>query len=109
MPAQSTIKVCPPELLSAADSAAMRLQHAAHPPAAAAPTGGGGSSLVDAAAAATALQVAAKVGQMSADLSGAGPAEQATTQSGVAQLEQTDETNAEALRAVGQSGDTQWV
>jgi hypothetical protein len=109
MPAQSTVEVCPPELLSAADSAAMHLTHAATPQAGAVPTGGGGSSLSDAAAAAIAGEVATKVAQMSAELAADGPAAEATTQAGVAQLEQTDDANAQAILAVGQQGSTTFI
>jgi hypothetical protein len=38
-----------------------------------------------------------------------GAAVESTTQAGVARLEQTDESNAEALRAVAQNDRTQWV
>ena len=44
MPAQSTIEVCPPQLLSSADTAANHLEQAASPHPGVTPTGGGGSS-----------------------------------------------------------------
>ena len=109
MPAQSTIEVCPPQVLSAADSAATHLEQAASPHPGTTPTGGGGSSLSDAAAAALALKVSTQTGQLSAELASDGPAEQTTTQTGVQQLVQTDEANAEQLRALGQQASTRFV
>jgi hypothetical protein len=109
MPAQSTIEVCPPKVMSAADSAARHLTQAATPAAGATPTGGGGSSLADAAAAALAVKVGTHTAQMSAALAGDGPAEQEVAQAGLARLLQTDEANAQALREVGQQVSTRFI
>jgi hypothetical protein len=109
MPAQSTIEVSPPQFLSSADSAANHLEQAASPHPGVTPTGGGGSSLSDAAAAAIAVKVGTNTAQMSAELASDGPAAETTTQAGVTQLEQTDESNAQQLRALGQQASTHWV
>jgi hypothetical protein len=109
MPAQSTIEVSPPQVMFAADSAARHLTQAASPAVGATPTGGGGSSLADAAAAALAVKVGTHTAQMSAALAGDGPAEKEAAQAGVTQLEQTDEANAQQLRALGQQASTFWV
>jgi hypothetical protein len=108
MPAQSTIEVCPPQLLSSADTAANHLEQAASPHPGVTPTGGGGSSLSDAAAAAIAVKVGTSTAAMSSALAPVGPAAETTTQDGVSQLEQTDEANAEQLRALGQQATARW-
>lgn len=104
MAAQTTIT--PHQTLSAADSAAAHLTQAAAPQPGVTPTGGGGASATDAAAQAVALKVSAQVAQMEGELAGTGPATSSTTQEGVAKLQQVDQDNAQALRAVGQRGTT---
>lgn len=88
-------------MLSAGDSAAQHLTAAAKPATNAAPTGGGGVALADIAAVALAAKVATHVGELSGKLAGKAPATQAHTETGVGQLEQTDDTNAELFRALG--------
>lgn len=102
MPAQTTIT--PHQTLSAADGAAAHLTQAAAPQPGVSPTGGGGVSATDTAAKAVALKISALFAKMEGELAGTGPATSSTTHSGVDQLQQTDQDNAQALRAVGQRG-----
>ena len=101
MPAQS-IKVCPPALLAAADSVAATADHAAAPRPDTVPVATPGSP-ADGAWAGIAAGIASESAQMAAQDMGEGPAVQATTASGVAQLQGQDEQNAEQIGAVGQS------
>lgn len=101
MPAQS-IKVCPPALLEAAASVAVTAEQAAAPHAGAVPVATPGSP-ADGVWAGIAAGIATESTQMAAEDAGEGPAVQATTQVGVAQLQGQDEQNAEEIRAVGQS------
>jgi hypothetical protein len=102
MPAQSTIEVCPPQTLSESAAAAGHLTAAAEPATKASPaSGGGGVSLADIAAAALAAKVTAHLGELSGKIAGKAPNLQTHTESGVWQLEQTDDVNAEQLRALG--------
>ena len=101
MPAQS-VKVCPPALLQAAASAAVTAEQAAAPHPGVVPVVTPGSP-ADAAWAGVGAGIAARSGELSAKVAGKGPAVQATTQSGVAQLQEQDEQNAAQIRAVGES------
>jgi hypothetical protein len=101
MPAQS-VKVCPPALLQAASSAAVTAEQAAAPHPGVVPVVTPGSP-ADAAWAGVGAGIAARSGELSAKVAGKGPAVQATTQSGVAQLQEQDEQNAAQIRAVGES------
>lgn len=108
MPAQA-IDVCPPNVLSAADSATVQLEQSARPPAGAEATGGEGSWLSDATAAALTLKVATRAGELSAELAGDGPAAETTTKAGIRELIRTDEVNGLALRVVAQEDMSRWA
>ena len=101
MPAQS-INVCPPALLEAAASVAVTAEQVAAPHAGTVPLATPGSP-ADGTWAGIAAGIASESAQMAAQDMGEGPAVQATTQSGVAQLQGQDEQNAEEIGAVGQS------
>lgn len=101
MPAQS-IKVIPPSLLNAAASVADGAQRAAAPHPGAVPVAAAGST-GDGALATIATGIAAQEAQMSAEVSGEGPAVLVKTQVGVARLEAQDTDNAMAIQAVGES------
>jgi hypothetical protein len=103
MPAQP-IKVTPSQMLQGAASAAATAEQVATPNPGAAPIPKPGSPM-DAAAVGVATAMSTQVTQMTGQVAAKGPALQATTSSGVAQTEATDEQNAELYRAVpGGSG-----
>jgi hypothetical protein len=102
MPAEP-IKVNPSQMLQGAASAAATAEQVATPNLGAAPIPKPGSPM-DAAAATVAAAMGTQVTQMTAEVAAKGPAVQATTSSGVAQTEATDEQNAERYRAVPGSG-----
>ncbi len=101
MPAQSTIEICPPQVLSANDSYSHHMTSAAKPATNAAATGGGGVSEADKAAMALAAKVTTRLGQLSGELAGLEPEATSYTQTGVRQMQQTDDDNAEEFRALG--------
>ena len=102
MPAES-IKVTPSQMLQAAASAAATAEQVAAPNPGAAPIAKPGSPM-DAAAVGVATAIGAQVAEMAGQVAGKGPEVQATTSSGVAQTEATDEQSAELYRAVPGSG-----
>lgn len=104
MPAQS-INVCPPALLEAAASVAVTADQAAAPHPGVVPIATLGSP-ADGAWAGIAAGIASESALMASQDMGEGPAVQATTQSGVAQLQGQDEQNAEEISAVGQSAES---
>jgi hypothetical protein len=101
--AAEQIKVTPPHMLQAAASAAATAEQVATPNPGAVPIAKPGSSM-DGAAVTVAAAMATQVAQMAGQVAGQGPAVQASTSSGVAQTEATDEQNAEGYRAVPASG-----
>lgn len=101
MPAQSTIEIFPSEILSESDSYSHHMTSAAKPAASAAATGGGGLSESDKAAIALAGKVTSRLGELSSELAGLAPAAVMQTQTGVRQMEQTDDDNAQEFRALG--------
>jgi hypothetical protein len=102
MPAEP-IKVDPSHMLQAAASAAATAEQVAVPNPGAAPIAKPGSPM-DGAAVGVASAMGTQVAQMTGQVAGKGPAVQATTASGVAQTEATDEQNSELYRAVPGSG-----
>ena len=102
MPAES-IKVTPSHMVQAAASAAATAELVATPNPGAAPVAKPGSPM-DGAAVGIATAMGTQVAQMSGQVAGEGPAVQATTSSGVAQTEASDEQNAELYRAVPPTG-----
>jgi hypothetical protein len=101
MPAQSTIEICPPQILSENDGYSHHMTSAAKPATNATATGGGGLSEADKAAMALAGKVTTRLGQLSGELAGLGPEATSQTQAGVRQMQQTDDDNAEEFRALG--------
>jgi hypothetical protein len=95
--------VNPSQMLQSGASVAATAEQVATPNPGAAPIPKPGSPM-DAAAAAVAAAMGTQVTQMTAQVASKGPALQATTSSGVAQTEATDEQNAERYRAVPGSG-----
>jgi hypothetical protein len=87
------IKVRPPALLQAAQSAAVTAENAAAPHPGVVPVASPGSP-ADGAAATISAGMSARSGQLAAKLAGKGPQVQATTQSGVAQMQGQDARNA---------------
>jgi len=102
MPAEP-IKVNPSQMLQGGASVAATAEQVATPNPGAAPIPKPGSPM-DAAAASVATAMGTQVTQMTAQVASKGPALQATTSSGVAQTEATDEQNAERYRAVPGTG-----
>ncbi|MBP1823043.1 hypothetical protein [Mycobacterium sp. OAE908] len=101
MPAEP-IKVNPSQMLQGGASVAATAERAiSNPGAAPIPKPG---SPMDTAAASVAAAMGTQVTQMTAQVASKGPALQATTSSGVAQTEATDEQNAERYRAVPGTG-----
>jgi hypothetical protein len=96
------IKVVPPALLSAAAVVAGAAQKAATPGPGAVPVAAVGSPADDALTM-LASGIATQVAEMSAQVWGEGPALQAKTSAGVAQLEAQDADDAAQIRAVGES------
>lgn len=103
--AAEPIKVNPSHMLQAAASAAATAEQVATPNPGAAPIPKTGSPM-DGAAAGVAAAMGTQVAQMTGQIAEKGPAVQATTSSGAAQTEATDEQNAELYRAVPGSGIT---
>src|SRR5690349_3627293 len=97
------IKVNPSQMLAGGASVAATAGQVATPNPGAAPIAKPGSP-IDAAAASVATAMGTQVAQMTAAVAAKGPALQATTSSGVAQTEATDEQNAERYRAVPGTG-----
>lgn len=95
------VKVIPPALLEAAASAATIADRAATPHPGVVPAVSPGSP-ADAAAGTIAAGMSQRAAQLSARLAGKGPQVQATTQSGVAQMQAQDEQNATQIRQLDQ-------
>lgn len=93
------ITVRPPALVQAAATAAMTAEQAAAPHPGVVPVASPGSP-ADGAATSIAAAMSARAAQLSAKLAGKGPQVQATTQSGVAQLQGQDAQNATGLQRV---------
>jgi hypothetical protein len=104
MPA-AEIKIVPPRLLAAGTAAADTAAKAAAPHPGAATTGVAGTPF-DSAWATLAASMKTRGGQMDAETAAKGPQVAATTQAGVAELEDQDARNAEQIDAVGKSQKT---
>jgi hypothetical protein len=106
------IKVCPLELLAAAESAATTTQRATvlHPATVPVASPGLPGSPADGACAVIAAGIASQYAVMAADTACDGPRLVTTTQRGVAELENQDERNAQELQAVSsQQEQEQWL